>query len=126
MMTDFKVTITEASKEISPYERVKLKDLSNAIKLDSVVVDGAHVTISPDFYAVLSVHNEKATPVDYENFLIVDKEGDKYVTGSPSFWRSFLDIAEELDGITDDYTIEVYKLDSKNYKGKQFLTCSLI
>lgn len=126
MMTDFKVTIAEVSKEISPYERVKLKDLSNAIKLDSVVVDGAHVTISPDFYAVLSVHNEKATPVDYENFLIVDKEGDKYVTGSPSFWRSFLDIAEELDGITDDYTIEVYKLDSKNYKGKQFLTCSLI
>lgn len=126
MMTDFKVTIAEVSKEISPYERVKLKDLSNAIKLDSVVVDGAHVTISPDFYAVLSVHNEKATPVDYENFLIVDKEGDKYVTGSPSFWRSFLDIAEELDGITDDYAIEVYKLDSKNYKGKQFLTCSLI
>lgn len=125
-MTDFKVTIAEVSKEISPYERVKLKDLSNAIKLDSVVVDGAHVTISPDFYAVLSVHNEKATPVDYENFLIVDKEGDKYVTGSPSFWRSFLDIAEELDGITDDYAIEVYKLDSKNYKGKQFLTCSLI
>jgi hypothetical protein len=29
-------------------------------------------------------------------------------------------------GDEEQFSIEVYKKDSKNYKGKQFLTCSIV
>ena len=74
----------------------------------------------------LSIHNEKSDNVDYENYVIIDKNGDKYVTGSASFWSSFMDIYNEMQGEEEAWSIKAYKLDSKNYKGKKFLTCSII
>lgn len=126
-MNNYKVTIKETSRGLTPRERVKIKDTSEAIKLDEATKSG-EVIITPDFYAILNIHNEKANPQDYENYLIVDKSGTRYITGSPSFWDAFTEIADELTeiGDTEDFQIKVYKMDSKNYKGKQFLTCSLV
>ena len=59
-------------------------------------------------------------------YVIIDKNGDKYVTGSLSFWNSFMDIYTEMLGEDEEWSIKAYKLDSKNYKGKKFLTCSII
>lgn len=122
--TTFAVQIKETSKELTKKERVKMKDMSNAIKLDEVTADGEFI-FKPYAYAILSVHNPKSKDnPDYENILILDEAGTKYVTGSPSFMRAFFDIWNEMEG--EDFEIVCYKRDSKNYKGKQFLSCSVL
>ena len=124
-MTGYSVKIKETSKELTTKQRIALKDTSNAIKLDTAC-DENDVIIEPEYYAVLAIHNEKSDNVDYENYVIIDKNGVKYVTGSSSFWSSFMDIYDEMQGEEEHWSINVYKLDSKNYKGKKFLTCSII
>lgn len=124
-MEGYKTEIIESSKELSGKEKLIFKDLSNAVKLDSAT-DGQSLRITPVDYAVIKVHNEKSENPDYNNYVIVDKDGTKYVTGSPSFWQAFTDIWDAMADEDEEYEIEIYKLDSKNYKGKQFLTCSII
>lgn len=123
-MDGFTVEIKESSVELSKKDRVKMKDPSNAIKLDEVTNEGSFI-LKPAAYVILSIHNSKSDNPDYENILIMDDNGTKYVTGSPSFMTAFFDIWREMDGETD-WELECYKRDSKNYKGKQFLTCSII
>lgn len=123
-MIGYEVTIKEASMELSAKERIRLKDTTNAIKLDTAT-DNAPITITPKAYAILSIHNEKSDNVDYLNYIILDKDDHKYVTGSDSFWSSFKSIWDEMENEPEEWELEIYKLDSKNYKGKKFLTCSL-
>lgn len=123
-MTGYEVTIKEASMELTAKERIRLKDTTNAIKLDTATEE-APITITPKAFAILSIHNEKSDNVDYLNYIIVDKDGNKYVTGSDSFWSSFKSIWDEMETEAEEWELEIYKLDSKNYKGKKFLTCSL-
>lgn len=125
-MAGYNVTIKEVSKELTARERIMLKDTTNAIKLDEAANGETPLVITPAAFAVLSIHNEKSDNVDYENYIIMDTTGTKFVTGSPSFWTSFMEIWEEMKDEDEEYSIEVYKRDSKNYKGKQFLTCSII
>lgn len=125
-MTGYSVSIKEVSKELTARERIMLKDTTNAIKLDEATNGETPLVITPVAFAVLSIHNEKSDNVDYENYIIMDTNGTKFVTGSSSFWTSFMEIYEEMKGEDEEYSIEVYKRDSKNYKGKQFLTCSII
>lgn len=124
-MEGYKVSIKECSKELTARERIMMKDTSNAIKLDEAANDQPLV-ISPVAYTVLDVHNDKADNPDYNNFIILDSDGNKYVTGSQSFWNAFKEIWDEMEQENEPYQIEVYKLDSKNYKGKKFLSCSII
>ena len=124
-MVGYSVEIKETSRELTAKQRIALKDTSDAFKLDTVC-DEDGVIIDPIDYAVLAIHNEKTDNVDYENYVIIDKNGDKYVTGSQSFWNSFMNIYDEMRGEEEEWAIKVYKLDSKNYKGKKFLTCSII
>lgn len=123
-MENYKVEIKESSKELTARERISLKDTTNAIKLDEALAE-ANVIITPVDYAILGIHNEKAEGKDYENYIIVDKSGTKYVTGSSSFWSSFIEIYEEMKGEDEEYSILAYRVESKNYKGKYFLTCSI-
>lgn len=125
---DYSVKIVETSKEFSTRERILFKDVSNAIKLDECVgTDGAPFVITPMDYAVLEIHNGKSkNNPDYQNYIIVDADNNKYVTGSPSFWSAFMDIWNEMSEEPKGWAIEVYKRDSKNYSGKQFITCSII
>lgn len=125
-MVDFSVKIRESSKELSAKEKVMLKDISNATKLDTAC-ESESIVVHPDFHVILDVHNSKSENPDYVNYIIVDKDGHKYVTGSPSFWSAYNDIMSEMYEVDDDdWALEIYKLDSKNYKGKKFLTCSII
>lgn len=125
-MEGYSVAIREVSKEMSARERIKLKDTTNAIKLDEATTGEAPLVIAPVAYAILDIHNEKSDNVDYANYIIMDDAGNKYVTGSESFWTSFKEIWDEMENENESYEIEVYKVDSKNYKGKQFLTCSIV
>lgn len=122
---DFTVEIKETSKELTKRERVKMKDTTNAIKLDEVTNDGEFV-LKPSVYCVLSIHNPKSKDnPDYTNLIILDDAGTKYITGSPSFITAFFEIWNEMEG-EEDWEIVCYKRDSKNYKGKQFMTCSIL
>lgn len=126
MTKDYEVKINSVSKELTARERVMLKDTRNAIKLDEAIKD-TPLVISPAYYAVIDVHNEKSKEdKDFQNFIVVDTAGNKYVTGSASFFEAFTEIVEEMSGTGEEYEIEIYKLDSKNYKGKQFITCSIV
>ena len=125
-MEGFSVSIRECSTELTARERIKLKDTTNAIKLDEAASGETPLVIRPAAYAVLDIHNEKSDNKDYPNYIVMDDEGNKYVTGSESFWTSFKEIFDEMQNENEAYEIEVYKVDSKNYKGKQFLTCSIV
>ena len=129
-MNGYKATVRECSKEITVKERIMLKDTSNATSLDTLTQEAnfnnEKVLINVDYYAVLDIHNEKSDNKDYVNFIVVDKNGEKYVTGSQSFITSFTDIVGEMtDAGETEIVIEVYRKESKNYKGKDFITCSI-
>ena len=129
-MTGYEAKIVFSSKELTAREKIKLKDLTNAVQLDEATqnadFEGAgNLVITPDYYAEIAVHNEKSDSKDYTKFVVVDKSGNKYVTGSESFMNAFLEIFNEMQGENEEYSIEVYRMPSKNYKGKEFLTCSI-
>ena len=87
-MTGFEAKIREASKELTAKERVKFKDTTNAIQLDEATKENPLV-IAPDFYVILNIHNERSEDKDYVKYIIVDKSGKKFVTGSESFFTAF-------------------------------------
>lgn len=123
-MTGYSVSIATASKELSAKERIQLKDTTSAIKLDEITQTEA-IILHPAMYAELDIHNEMSDNKDYKNYILVDVDGTKYVTGSSSFWTSFMDIASEMENETEEWAIKVYRMPSKNYKGKEFITCSI-
>ena len=104
-----------------------LKDMSDAVKLDDEVKEQA-IIIKPEFYAIINVHNEKSDTKDYTKIVIVDGDsGIKYTTGSMPFITTFEDIMQEMEDAGEtDFSLKVYAKESKNYKGKYFITCSII
>ena len=128
---NYSATISETSMELTAREKVMFKDTQNAVSLLDLAKDakanGAKAIVENiKGYVVLDIHNEKSDDVDYKNYLIVDGNGDKYVTGSASFMNSFLDIYKEMKDETEPWSIQLNLLPSKNYKDKEILTCSLI
>lgn len=123
-MNGYSVSIKESSRELTAKQRIALKDTTGAVKLDEAT-QVEPVIINVDMYAVLDIHNEKSENPDYENYIVVDKDGTKYVTGSASFWSSFINIFTEMEGEDEAWTLKVYRVPSKNYKGKDFITCSI-
>ena len=130
-MKGYTSTVREVSKEIRVKEKIMLKYTSNAISIDALTQEASFnnekVLIDVDYYAILDIHNEKSDNKDYINFIIVDKSGNKYVTGSESFITTFTDIYNEMKGAGEEnITIEIYRKESKNYKGKDFIICSIV
>ena len=130
MAQNYSATITEASRELSPKEKVMFKDLANAQNLNTfakeAIVNGAKAIITVKDYAVISVHNEASEDVAYFNYLIIDNEGNKYYTGSVSFWSKFMDIYTEMKESDEEWAIELNLVPSRKYAGKEALTCSLV
>ena len=126
-MEGYKAVVARASKELSVKEKIMLKDMSDAVKLDDAVKEQA-IVIKPEFYAIINVHNEKSDTKDYTKIVIVDGDsGIKYTTGSMPFITTFEDIMQEMEDAGEtDFSLKVYAKESKNYKGKYFITCSII
>ena len=129
--SNYSATITESSRELTARERIMYKDTQNAVSLLDMATEAtaqgskAIITDVKD-YIKISIHNDKSDDKDYMNFIVVDGAGEKYVTGSQSFVNAFMDIYEEMKNETEPWGIQLNLLDSKNYKGKHILTCSLI
>lgn len=127
MNANYKATIADSSRELTAKERVKFKDITDAVKLDLATQDG-EVIIKPEMFVVLDIHNEKAKgDKDYKNYVVVDADGTKYTTGSNSFWNSFMNIyAEMMASNETDWEIKAYRVPSRNYAGKDFITCAIL
>lgn len=123
-MVGYSVEIRETSMELTAKERIMIKDTTDAIKLDQATKEG-DIIIQPRMFAILDIHNEKSDNKEYQNYIIQDMNGEKYVTGSDSFWSSFMDIYNEMKEETEEWAIKVYRRESNNYKGKDFITCSI-
>lgn len=127
-MTNYSVKVVESSKELTKKETVMFKDLSDAINLSEFIDehDGA-VMIDVESWVELDIHNEKAKDgqnKDYTNYVVVDKNGARYYTGSESFWSSFKDIWCDMSDSTEEWSLKVYKKQSKGKK--DFITCSVM
>ncbi len=126
MDTTYKAMVEDASWTMTAREKLRYTDLTDAIQLDEATQSG-DVIIDVDKWAVINVHNEKSDTVDYMKYVIIDKDEQVYVTGSESFWKSFVQIYEVMsDEGETTYSIKVYRRESKNYKGKDFITCRII
>lgn len=126
-MEGYSVKIIETSIEnMTAKQRVMMKDVSNAIKIDEAITPGEPVVLDICDYCVLEIHNENSDDKDYKNYIYITSDGLKYVSGSESLFTSYLDIYNEMNGSGEEYMIQIYKKPSKNYSGKHFITCSIV
>lgn len=126
MNATYKAVVEDASWAMTAREKLRYTDLTDAIQLDEATQSG-DVIIDVDKWAVINIHNEKSDTVDYMKYVIIDKDEQVYVTGSESFWKSFVQIYEVMsDEGETTYSIKVYRRESKNYKGKDYITCRII
>lgn len=128
---NFTATVREASRELSPKERVMFKDTANATQLVDYVnaqrAAGEKAIVDIADYVIVDVHNPKAQDnVDYTLYIVVDKVGNKFYTSSEAFWNAFSNIFKEMKESDEEWGIECVLTPSKNYKGKEILTCSLV
>lgn len=129
MSKEYEVKIVESSRDLTAKEKIAYRDFGNAIKMDEELTDDSNLLIAPADYVVLDIHNEKAKGnKDYRKYIVIDTAGNKYVTGSESFYTRFIEIFETMkeDAPDEEYQIECYKKPSKNYAGKSFISCSLV
>ena len=129
--SNYSATILDSSRELTAREKVMFKDTQNAISINEFAEQakeqgGKAIIEDVKDYVHISVHNEKSDDKDYDNYLIIDGKGDKYVTGSQAFWNSFMNIYEEMKNESEPWSIQLNLIPSKNFKGKNVLTCSLI
>lgn len=127
-MTNYNVKVVESSKELTKKETVMFKDLSDAVNLSEFIDEhGGAVMVDVESWIELAIHNEKAKDgqnKDYTNYVVVDKNGTRYYTGSESFWSSFKDIWCDMSDSTEEWSLKVYKKQSKGKK--DFITCSVM
>ena len=124
----YKVTVTESTRDLTAREKIALKNFgTSAIPLDQFLDDnGDKVTIPVVDYITLHVENSKSENPEYDVHLLIS-DGASYYTSSNSFHESIIDIIDELSeaGDNDPWSVVVCKKDSKNYKGKKFITAVL-
>lgn len=127
-MQNYSVKVVETSKELTKKETVMFKDLSDAVNLSDFIDEhGGPVMINVETWVELAIHNERAKEgqdKDYTNYVVVDKDGTRYYTGSESFWSSFNDIWCDMSDSTEEWSLKVYKKQSNGKK--DFITCSVM
>ena len=119
--------LVSATRELSAKERVAVKMFIGAEQLDELTQrDENGVLIEIDYVAVVEVYNEKSDNKNYNKYVYVDKDGTMYISGSETLYRTYEEIAEEMEGENEPWSIKVIRRESTNYKGKDFLTCMLV
>ena len=123
----YSTKLVSATRELSAKERVAVKMFIGAEKLDELTQCNENgVLIDIDYVAVVEVYNEKSDNKNYNKYVYVDKDGTMYIYGSETLYRTYEEIAEEMEGEQEPWSIKVIRMESTNYKGKDFLTCMLV
>lgn len=126
-MKDYEAKVTITGREIGVKQRIAIKNLNDAEKLDP----GKLITLVN--YAIIDVHNEKASgEKDYKVCVLCDADGTRYYTSSDSFIKSLDEIFEELsdekpvsEWLEEGLDIKVCASPSKNFSG-DFYTAALV
>lgn len=113
-------TIYEASRELTKREQFKVKDLFSTLKLDKETAEGAEVQIDIDYFAKVKVQPDDGEA--YNVIVLVDKNGQRYSTGSAAFINSFDTIVDVMEG--EPFSVIAYKRESKR-SGKMYIACTL-
>ena len=123
----YKSEVIYCEKELTKKEQVMLKDMSDVLSIDKLTKESGLI-IDVDYVAVIKIHNDKieGDNKEYEKMVFVDKNGDRYVSGSESLMRAYKDIAENMEDSDEPWSIKVIRKDSKNYSGGTFLTCVIV
>lgn len=121
----YSVTFVESTKELTSRQIASMINFSDMIQLNDATKE-APVLIDVDYCCVFDVHNEKSDNKDYRKYVYVDRDGQRYITGSESLYKEFKNICEVLSdaGDTDPWTMKVLRSPSSNNQG-DFLTCVL-
>lgn len=123
----YKAELVSATRQLSAKERVAVKMFIGAEQLDELTqYDENGVLIDIDYVAVVEVYNEKSDNKNYNKYVYVDKNGTMYISGSETLYRTYEEIAEEMEDEEEPWAIKVIRKESTNYKGKDFLTCMLV
>ena len=126
---NYRVTVTASTKELTAREKIALKNFgSYAIPLDQFLDENGEKAVIPVVdYITSHIENSKSENPEYDVYLIVS-DNATYYTSSNSLHDSIVDIIEELKAAndTEPWSIAVSKKESKNYKGKKFITCTLV
>lgn len=125
-MNSYSVKVINSSKQLSKKEELMYTDLSLCQSFDELVSESSRIVIDVAGYVNLAIHNEKSDNVDYNKIVIIDSEGNRYMTGSETFINSFINIYEVMEDSGEGWKLVVMKKPSQNYKGKTFITCSII
>lgn len=126
----YKVTVGLSKKELTAREKIAMKNFGSfALSLDRFLdeQENGEITIPVDNITCLGVDNLKAENPHYQVYVITS--GDKhYYTSSKSLKNALDDIIDELADAqdTDPWSVRIFKKDSNNYKGKKFITCTLV
>ena len=124
-MAQYEAKVSEASRELTAREKIRFKDITATVSID-LATSNEPLIIEPTGYAVIDVHNEKSENPDYKKYVVEAADGELYSTGSESFWKSFMDIYNEMAGEDEKWQLKIFRKDSNNYKGKQFITCTIL
>mgnify|MGYP006955554627 FL=1 len=130
MENKYKVVIAEVTegKELNFRERARLVKLAGEKKIDKELAlsEDKKLTIKPDYYAILEVHNPSAENEDYTILCFVCGE-ELYTSSSETLKDSYLELLELAKESNEslDFPIEIYGLPSKNYSGREFFTCTI-
>jgi hypothetical protein len=124
-MAQYEAKVSEASRELTAREKIRFKDITATVSID-LATSNEPLIIEPTGFAVIDVHNEKSENPDYKKYVVEAADGELYSTGSESFWKSFMDIYTEMSGEDEKWQLKIFRKDSNNYKGKQFITCTIL
>lgn len=126
-MKAYKAEVIDAHKELTPRERIQMKEFSDSVRIVDFIANSEDPVITVCGYAAVHVTNEAADdPKDreYDKFQFLDSEGIKYSTSSKSLYEAVTDIYKELEG--QDVRVRFCSKQSRNFKGGEFLTAVLV
>lgn len=125
--SNYSVTIAEASTEFRGKALLKVTDMMASAPLNDVVSAEQALILKVSDYAVVDIHNEAAKgDKDYKQYILIDADSNTYRTGSTAFYRTFKEIWDAMADSDEDWELKVYKVPSKNYKGKDVILCTVV
>lgn len=124
---NYSVTIADASTEFRGKALLKITDMAASASLNDVVTQEQALILKVADYAVVDIHNESAKgDKDYKQYILIDADSNTYRTGSAAFYRTFKEIWDAMSESDEDWELKVYKVPSKNYKGKDVILCTVV